>query len=193
MKEHPCSLYPPAQAPGSQILYRIPYGDVTLVDRILVMTSSLFIVGSPLWVPLAYSWAWKRWNRIPKEETKRRAVYASVLLSLMTLAAVGPYRSARVGKWLRLKQWRLWKSWLKFVAFEVHCDVPSSLNDKDFNVKKDQAILAICPHGIFPFALGFAVLPELAERVFGQFRPVVATATNLFPFLRTILSWLNAV
>ena len=66
-----------------------------------------------------------------------------------------------------------------------------SLNDFDF--KHNQAIYAISPHGIFPFALGFAVLPELASRVFGEFRPVVATATSLFPFLRTILSWLNSV
>jgi hypothetical protein len=192
MKEYQCSLYPPAHAPGSQIVVRIPYGDVTLVDRLLVMTSSLFIVGSPLWVPLAYSYAWKRWKRIPKENKKKRVVYASMLLSLVAFAAVGPYRSPRVGKWLRLKQWRLWTAWLKFVAWEVIADDPATLNNK-LNVKDDQAIFAISPHGIFPFALGFAVLPEFASRVFGEFRPVVATATALFPFLRTILSWLNSV
>jgi 2-acylglycerol O-acyltransferase 2 len=157
----------------------------------MVMTSSLFIVGSPLWVPLAYAWAWKRWKRIPKEEKKQRAIYASMLLSFVTFAAIGPYRSPSVGRWIRLKKWQLWKAWLKFVAFEVIADSPSTLNDFDF--KHNQAIYAISPHGIFPFALGFAVLPELASRVFGEFRPVVATATSLFPFLRTILSWLNSV
>lgn len=114
-----------------------------------------------------------------------------MLLSLLALAAVGPYRSPKVGKWLKLNQWRLWTAWLKFVAWEVIADDPATL-DK-FNVKKDQAIFAITPHGIFPFALGFAILPEFAARVFGKFRPVVATATALFPFLRTIVSWLNAV
>lgn len=191
MSEYPCSLFPPAHAPGSKILVRIPPNEVTLLDRILVMTSSLFIVGSPLWVPLAYSWAWKRWKRIPANEKKRKAIYASILLSLVAFAAVGPYRSPRVGRWLRLKQWRLWKAWLKFVAWEVILDDPN--NTQVFDFQKDQAIYAISPHGIFPFALGFAVLPEFASRVFGEFRPVVATATNLFPFLRTILSWLNAV
>lgn len=191
MSESKCSLYPPAHAPGSQVLYRIPQGEATLLDRLLVMTSSLFIVGSPFWVPLAYSWAWKRWKRIPKQEKKRRAICASMLLSLVAFAAVGPYRSPRVGKWVRLKKWRLWTAWLKFVAWEVIADDPSTLSN--FNLKKDQAIFAVSPHGIFPFALGFAVLPELAAHVFGEFRPVVATATALFPFLRTILSWLHAV
>jgi len=191
MSGHQCSLYPPDHPPGSKILVRIPHNEVTLLDRIMVMTSSLFIVGSPLWVPMAYSWAWKRWKRIPREEKKKRAIYASMLLSLVAFAAVGPYRSPRVGKWVRLKQWRLWTAWLKFVAWEVILDDPSTLEKID--IQKDQAIYAISPHGIFPFALGFAVLPEFAARVFGEFRPVVATATNLFPFLRTILSWLNAV
>lgn len=170
---------------------RIPHGEVTLLDRIMVMTSSFFIIGSPLWVPLAYSWTWKRWKRIPKEDKKRRAIYASMLLSLVAFAAIGPYRSPRIGRWLRFRKWQLWQAWLKFVAFEVIADSPSSLHDFDF--KHDQAIFAVSPHGIFPFALGFAVLPELASRVFGDIRPVVATATNFIPFLRTILSWLNSV
>lgn len=115
-----------------------------------------------------------------------------MLLSFVAFAALGPYRSPHVGKWVRLKKWRLWSAWLKFVAFEVIADsTPNTLSN--FNFKQDQAIYAVSPHGIFPFALGFAVLPELASRVFGAFRPVVATATALVPFLRTILSWLDAV
>jgi hypothetical protein len=112
-------------------------------------------------------------------------------LSLAALAAVGPHRYHRLGKIFKLKKWKLWTAWLNFVAFEVIADNPGSL--KSFDVKKDQVIFAISPHGIFPFALGFAALPDMATRVFGDFRPVVATATALFPFLRTILSWINAV
>jgi hypothetical protein len=59
---------------------------------------------------------------------------------------------------------------------------------------KDQpAILAIIPHGIFPFALALSTLPETAARAFGEFRPVVATATALLPIVRGILAWIGAV
>lgn len=191
MSGYKSSIYPPAHAPGSQILMRIPHGELTRMERLLVMMSSLAIVGSVVWVPFAYAWAWKRWKLIPKEDKRRRTVYASLLLSLAALAAVGPHRYHRLGKIFKLKQWKLWTAWLNFVAFEVIADNPGSL--KSFDVKKDQVIFAISPHGIFPFALGFAALPDLATRVFGDFRPVVATATALFPFLRTILSWINAV
>ena len=191
MSQYTSSIYPPAHAPGSKILMRIPPGEVTLMDRFLVMMSSLTVVGAPIWVPLAYAWAWKRWRRIPKKEKRRRTVYATILLSLAAVASVGPHRSHRLGKWFQLKKWRLWSAWLKFVAFEVIADDPSSL--KSFDMTKDQAIFAIIPHGIFPFALGFAVLADSATRVFGELRPVVATATALVPLLSTILSWLNAV
>jgi hypothetical protein len=138
-----------------------------------------------------YSLAWKRWKRIPKDDKRRRTIYATILLSLAAVAAVGPHRYHRLGKRFELKKWRLWTAWLKFVAFEVIADNPASL--KEFDVKEDQAIFAISPHGIFPFALGLAALPDLASRVFGEMRPVVATATALFPFLSTILSWMNAM
>jgi hypothetical protein len=138
-----------------------------------------------------YSFAWKQWKRIPKEDKRRRTIYATILLSLASGAAVGPHRYHRLGKLFQLKKWRLWAAWLRFVAFEVIADNPARL--KAFDVKKDQAIFAISPHGIFPFSLGFAALPDLASRVFGEMRPVVASATAFFPFLSTILSWINAV
>jgi len=60
-------------------------------------------------------------------------------------------------------------------------------------VKNDQAILAFIPHGIFPFAFAFGVLPELAQRIFGFVHPVVATASGLFPVVRDFLNWAGAV
>lgn len=191
MSSYKSSVYPPVHAAGSQILVQIPHGEVTQLDRLLVMLSSLTIVGSVVWVPFVYSLAWKRWKRIPKEDKRRRMIHGTILLSLAAIAAVGPHRYHRLGKLFQLKKWRLWTAWLKFVAFEVIADNPASL--KTFDLKKDQAIFAISPHGIFPFALGFAALPDLASHVFGEMRPVVATATALFPFLSTILSWMNAV
>lgn len=184
------SLYP-LPVPGSSVLARIPEGEITALDRFLVMTSSLAVVGSVVWVPLAYAWAWRRWKKIPREQKRRRMVYATLLLSLAGIAAIGPHRSHRIGKWLQLKRWRLWKAWLRFVAFEVIADNPSSL--KSIDLQNDQAIVAVVPHGIFPFSLGFSVLTDIGTRVFGNFRPVVATATKLVPFLRSILSWLHSV
>lgn len=191
MSRHKSSIYPCAHAPGSKILLRIPDGEVTASDRLMVMMSSLTVVGSVVWAPLLYSWALKRWKSIPHVEKRRRTVYATILFSLTAFFAVGPHRSRRLGALLRFKKWNVWTAWLKFVAFEVISDNPGSLEALD--IKNDQVIFAISPHGIFPFALGLAVLPELASRVFGHFRPVVATATALFPILRTILSWLDAM
>jgi len=89
---------------------------------------------------------------------------------------------------------------MNFIAFEVVSDrntpeVGGASVDRanDFDVTKDQAVLAIIPHGIVPFALAFSALPEAASRVFGEFRPVVASATALFPFVRTFLGWIGAV
>eukprot|EP00816_Leptocylindrus_hargravesii_P002769 CAMPEP_0196815026 /NCGR_PEP_ID=MMETSP1362-20130617/47411_1 /TAXON_ID=163516 /ORGANISM="Leptocylindrus danicus, Strain CCMP1856" /LENGTH=126 /DNA_ID=CAMNT_0042191859 /DNA_START=127 /DNA_END=503 /DNA_ORIENTATION=- len=108
---------------------------------------------------------------------------------------IGPYRHRKVGKALGVRNWDVWKSWLRFVAFEVIQDTTGAdPNGGDwFDLRDRQSILSIIPHGIFPFALGLAALPEEAEHAFGSFRPIVATATSLFPILRTVLSWLGAV
>ena len=99
---------------------------------------------------------------------------------------------------------------MNFIAFEVISDQgqcggdgaagpfapsnrPGDKADNNPLQKDEQAILAVVPHGIFPFALAFAALPERASQVFGEFKPVVATATALFPFVRTFLGWLGAV
>ena len=88
------------------------------------------------------------------------------------------------------------KAWINYMAFEVISEY-SSNNDSDtnsnFDMKKDQAIFAIIPHGIVPVSLGFAALPQIAIDTFGGFRPVVASATNFLPFLRSVLSWIDSI
>jgi len=182
------SLYPTHPA-GSRILLRIPGDELTVCDRTMVMLSSLVIVGSVVWVPLAYAWAWKRWKEIPKDQKQRRLLCSTLLLSLAALAAVGPHRTTRFGEWINARKWTLWKSWLKFVALEVVADS----SDSRFDFRNDKAILAVSPHGLFPFALALAALPEQAAQAFGYFRPVVATATSLFPFVNSILCWLGKI
>jgi len=106
----------------------------------------------------------------------------------------GPHRHPKFGEFLGIRKWRLWKSWLKYVAFEVVLDENFNReNTPKFDLKNDQAIFAVVPHGLFPFPLALCALPELANRVFGTFRPVVATATLLFPWVRTLLGHLSAV
>ena len=184
-------------------------GSATLskVDGVLVAGSSLVFVGSVVWVPLAYAYAVKKWREC--RDKRRKAVYFSLIVTAATLAIAGPHRHPRVGRWLNARRWRLWRAWMNFIAFEVISDQGQSSGDEDLPYtrrpgaqvtdsnlplqKDEQAILAVVPHGIFPFALAFAALPERASQVFGEFRPVVATATALFPFVRTFLGWLGAV
>jgi 1-acyl-sn-glycerol-3-phosphate acyltransferase len=159
-----------------------------------VAISSLLVVGSVVWVPLAFVWAWKRWEKIPREDKKRRAIYGALLLACIAMKAMGPHRYHKVGSLLRARHWSLWKSWLRFFAFEVVADSARAAKAMDrLNQDGQQSILAVSPHGLFPFALAFAALPEQASQAFGYFRPVAATATNLFPVVNTFLKWLRAV
>lgn len=184
------SIYPPAYPPGSQVLVKIPgAAELSLIDRSLVAISSLLVVGSFAWVPLVFIWAWRRWKKIPKDQKDRRMLYGSLLAACVAVKVLGPHRRPQVGEWLKSRHWYLWKSWLRFIAFEVVADSPKAAT----NLRDKQAILAVSPHGLFPFALAFAALPEQASEAFGYFRPVVATATNLFPFVNTFLKWLRSV
>jgi hypothetical protein len=198
------SIYP-LHPPGSRVIVKVPVTDLTLLDRVMVATSSLFIVGSVVWVPAFYVWAYRKWRSIPKHETRRRTVYATLVLAFTGIIAYGPQHSARIGRLLQVRKWRLWKAWIKFIAMEIIADQPGGLNtnnninnngnncNTNLNMQTDQVMIAFAPHGIFPFPLSFAALPEISQRAFGIFRPVVATATGLVPFFRDIINWLDPV
>ena len=81
------------------------------------------------------------------------------------------------------------------MAFEIISETSNTNCElkPNFDLKKDQAIFTIVPHGIFPFSMGFAALPQIALDTIGGFRPVVASATRLVPALRTIMDWLGCV
>jgi hypothetical protein len=170
---------------------------LTFLDKIIVGASSLIIVGSFLWVPSIYAWALYKWRTIPKTHVRKRAIYAAIILSsvaFLSWGAGGGQRShqkqIQFGSWIRVRKWKIWSSWLKFIAMEVVADVsqnPSLLSSDN----KQQSMLAFCPHGIFPFAFAFGALPEIAQKAFGIFRPVVATATNYFPIVNVFLRWLG--
>ena len=47
--------------------------------------------------------------------------------------------------------------------------------------------------GIFPFGLAFAALSESSQSAFGKFRAVVASATQMIPWVRDVLRWVRAI
>lgn len=193
---HRSSCYP-QHPPGSSVVFRVPEeADLHLTDRLLVAGSSLFIVGSIAWVPYAYYVAWKKFRSLPKKERMRRRIYGALIGASLAILVLGPHRSPRVGEWLQVRKWRLWDAWLRYIAMEVIEDnggkgEPSS--DRATSSLQDQSILAFVPHGIFPFAFAFGVLPEMAQRAFGRIQPVVATAIELFPVVHTLLKWLSCI
>lgn len=155
------------------------------LDNVIVTLSSLFIVGSVFWVPLLFIKFYKKWKDTPKDD-KKRAYYRAIFLSLLALTICGPHRRPVVGKILKFRKWGIWKAWLNYVSFQV---ISEQVQDSNFDLKRDQAILAFSPHGIVPFALGLGFIPQDALDQFGYFRPVVASATRLFPFVRTLICW----
>jgi Diacylglycerol acyltransferase len=211
------TLYP-LHPSDTQVLVRISGSDLTAWDRFLVSASSLLIVGSVLWVPALLVHVYRRWKRIPVENKRKRALYATLILSAIALYMFGPHRRAQVGKWMRVRQWKLWDAWLRFIAFEVIADIqptaalgdhssssssstssksPSNMNVADIlhKIRTNPSILfAFVPHGIFPFGIAFGVLPEIAaRRAFGYFRPVAATATRFFPIVSDLLQWVDVI
>lgn len=184
------STYPKLHPADSKRIFRFGENDVTAFDKIVVASSSIFFVGGVFWVPALYAWAWKRYRSIPKEQRRRRLIYGCVLLFITALFARGPHRNPKVGEWVKVHKWSLWKSWMRFLAVEVIQDSPiTSMGD----FKNEPAILTVSPHGIFPFSLAFAALSDISEQAFGKFRAVVASATEMIPFVRDVLKWVRAV
>ncbi len=183
------SVYP-LHPPGSEVIVKFSENDLTTFDKLVVYTSSLFFVGGVFWVPAVYGWAWRKFQLIPKTEKKRRAAYLGLIIAGSAFVAVGPHRNRHVGAWINVHKWSLWKSWLQFFAFEIVADQGF---DSVKHLLDNQAIITVSPHGIFPFGLAFAALSEASEKAFGRFRAVVASATQMIPWVRDVLRWVDAV
>lgn len=163
----------------------------SLVDRIAVAASSLFFVGSVVWVPSLVILLWRKWKNIPQSNKRKRIIVGGILLSVIAVYVAGPHRTARVGEWAKIRKWNLWKRWFRYLALEVVLDGVTS--QQSFDPRKERSIIAFVPHGIFPFSLAFGVLPDAMRDIFGTVRPVVATATKFLFFVNDILQWLGAV
>lgn len=138
----------------------------------------------------------QRWRKYNQAASKYGAALAVVIL----ISIWGPHRSRRVGELLNVRKWRLWDAWLNYVGFTVlrdHGDnniAAMDSNEPEFDPRHSRAIYAFIPHGIFPFGLAFSCLPQRGyESTWGLYRPVVATATKLFPLVRTFISWMGGI
>ena len=150
----------------------------------------------------------QRYTRYKQLATK----YGVALAALVLISIWGPHRSEWLGNMLDVRRWRLWDSWLRYIGFtvlrdtdghDVHhhnlhrADANKSVvkaGHTEFDIKTSPAIFAFVPHGIFPFGLAFSCLPQNGyEHTWGLFRPVVATATRLFPLVRTFIDWMGGV
>ena len=129
-----------------------------------------------------------------KKQAKR---FGAALTTIIILSIFGPHRNEKVGSSLGVRKWRLWDAWLNYVGFSVmkdHGNITHETIHPEFDLKTSPAMFAFIPHGIFPFGLAFGCLPERGYRdTWGLFRPVVATATKLFPFVRTFISWMGGI
>uniref|UniRef100_A0A7S1FMV2 Acyltransferase n=1 Tax=Corethron hystrix TaxID=216773 RepID=A0A7S1FMV2_9STRA len=130
------------------------------------------------------------------------------------------WRHPSIGKRLRFLSWPLWESWCRYLRVRILHDVSSSSNSSRSVIDKKsligvekqrhrQAIVAMSPHGIFPFGLGIAAVssnftggcfnvpppnhPDLNLMPQKPLRTVMATQTALFPILNMILKWLRSV
>lgn len=85
---------------------------VSTLDHILVNFSSLFLVGSVVWVPALYIWLYKKWKNTPndKEHEKKRKMYRNIMIGLFVIGIVGPHRHRKVGKLLNFRNWRTIKA-----------------------------------------------------------------------------------
>ena len=183
------SLYP-TQPPGSRRLVRVDERDFSHYDRLVVYLSSLFFVGGLFWLPLLYGLVVRKLSKIPKKQKRKRALYTAALIFVTTMYVAGPHRKPDTGARFNVRKWKLWKSWMRFFAFEIVADAEKSYSRE---LLAKQAIVGISPHGIFPFGLAFATLSESSSAAFGRMRPVVASATQFIPFVRDVLKWVSAV
>ena len=104
-------------------------------------------------MPVMYGWAVRKVSKIPKEQKRRRAIYIAALIFITTMYAAGPHRKPDVGNRFDVRKWKLWKSWMRFFAFEIVADMKTG---DESDLLKEQVVVGISPHGVFPFSLAMA-------------------------------------
>lgn len=101
--------------------------DISNTDQAMVALSSLFFVGGVVWAPAMYIWIYKKWKNTPddKENAKNRKLYRNILIGMMLVGIIGPHRQRKVGEFLNVRNWRIWKavSFFKYVSKVAFCEI----------------------------------------------------------------------
>ena len=166
--------------------------NISRTDHLIVILSSLFVGTSFVWLPAVYIWLYRKWTKTPDDEGngKKRRIYRNIIITAALIGIIGPHRNEKFAQIFDCKNWRIVKAWVNYLSYEV---ISEATHDHNFDMKNDQAILGVAPHGILPFSLGFASLPQIGIDTFGKFRPVAASATRFLPFLRSLMDWAGSI
>jgi len=148
-----------------------------LMDRLLVYGTSALGTGSFFWMPALAYLTYRRWHQLSR---LTRFIIIAGLLSLFIVRKV--HRP-----WVR--RLFFWDAWLKYLSARVVFDddpgnggvLPAAA------AATGRAVVAIRPHGVFPFALALPLFRGFVD-VFGLLRPVAADAVFRVPFLGHLVS-----
>ena len=159
--------------PSGIVLWQSPRA--TRLQSLVACSSSFVVVGSVFWLLPLYYYVYRR-------RCKKRWQKALVILSA-ALIIFYPH-----GAWKRFRNSRLWDSWLTSLRVKVVSERP-----KERAAGHRRKLVALSPHGIFPFTVALPLLGKLNETVFDGVSPVVAGVVLRVPILRQVVRWLGAV
>ena len=125
----------------------------------------------------------RRWRR-------KASVFAAAILAywLVIRTRASPSTTRR------LKGLGLWRSWFRYVDFELVDGSGAGAGGRAG--REEQKVVAISPHGLVPFPLALAAIERGAEEAWGTWRVVSASATRAMPglawLIRTVLDGVDA-
>eukprot|EP00953_Heterococcus_sp_UTEX-ZZ885_P030530 16136-Heterococcus_DN1.PRE.1 len=166
---------------------------ISLSDKLndlIVVTSSLVLIGSFAWVPAATYVVYKRYCK-----TRRRKIAFWIILTALLTVPLPECRRIRrqrgtsflaaVQSVHKLERWTLWNRFLRYFSGRAIGYLRSD--------EQRQALYALVPHGIFPFGIGLGSLGKLNYTAFNSMHPVVASSILRMPVIGQILQMLGAV
>lgn len=148
-------------------------GPIGLQDEALVVASSLAVVGSFFWAPLAFYAIWRKC-----ESTRSKLALILSALLVTVFVPLSPRRSFR--------QNRLWDAWHTYMSTQIVQDFAGALDESMAH------IFVMLPHGIYPFATALSLVGK-GGAYFGNPLPVVANVLLRVPVVGQLIQLLGAV
>ena len=168
----------------------------TFLDSCVVFLSSLAVAGTGVVPPVLaiktlFDLVRERWRIQEDDESEealerrrkwRRKTTVFVAAMVVYWVVIRTRASARTSRWL--KGLGLWKSWMRYVEFEL---VDGSSARGARAGRDEQKVVAISPHGLVPYPLALAAIERGAESTWGTWRVVAASATRAMPGLAGLI------